>query len=253
MRCSCFASAGLATAELKSGASFDISRSYVPPVPRIENKTGVLKDEVRFGRWLFTWNQAEFILYEVEYPVPFQRPVKLYFILSPRSGSTNELHHPVTDELLMVVGAWTTELHDEIYVFDDTRWHKSKTLWKSVKGASWDEVILNPEMKSNLMKDVQGFFDNRELYKKLSIPWKRGVILHGVPGNGKTISIKALINELQKRPEPVPALYVKSIDSCQGKKPCVKSIFSQARIMAPCLLIFEDLDSLVDLIRAATF
>lgn len=241
-----FARAGLATAEMKSGDAFDISRSYVAPRPRIENKTGVLKDDVRFGRWLFTWNQAEFVVYEVEYPVPFQRPVKIYFILSPRSEGTNEMHHPVTDELLLAVGEWTTELHDEIYVFDEARWIKSKELWKSVRGASWDEVILNPEMKSNLMKDVQRFFDNHELYKKLAVPWKRGLILHGVPGNGKTISIKALINELQKRPEPVPSLYVKSLDSCNGKKASVRSIFTQARTMAPCLLIFEDLDSLVD-------
>jgi transitional endoplasmic reticulum ATPase len=241
-----FASAGLANVELKTGEAFDISRSYIAPRPRIENKTGTLKNDVRFGRWLYVWNQAEFVVYEVEYAVPLQRPVKLYFILSPRSERANEMHHPVTDELLLAVGEWTTELHDEIYVFDDGRWHKSKELWKSVKGASWDEVILNPDMKANLMKDVQRFFDNRDLYKKLAVPWKRGLILHGVPGNGKTISIKALINELQKRPEPVPSLYVKSLDSCNGKKPSIRSIFNKARTMAPCLLIFEDLDSLVD-------
>jgi hypothetical protein len=241
-----FADAGLATAKMQSGDAFDLSRSYVAPRPRIENKTGVLKNDVRFGRWLYTWNQAEFILYEVEYAVLFQNPAKIYFILSPKSKDMNEMHSPVTDRLLMAVGEWTTALHDEIYVFDDSRWHKSKELWKSVRGASWDEVILNPGMKANLMSDVQGFFDNQKLYKKLGVPWKRGVIIHGVPGNGKTISIKALINELQKRPDPVPSLYVKSLDSCNGKKYSVRSIFTQARTMAPCLLIFEDLDSLVD-------
>ena len=241
-----FASAGLATVEMKTGEEFDISRSYVAPRPRIENKIGTLNNDVRFGRWLYTWKQAEFVVYEIEYPVPFQRPVKLYFILSLRSEGANAMHSQAIDELLLAVGEWTTELHDEIYVFDDARWHKSKELWKSVKGASWDEVILNPEMKANLMKDVQRFFDNQDLYKKLAVPWKRGLILHGVPGNGKTISIKAVINELQKRPEPVPSLYVKSLDSCQGKKTSVRSIFTKARTMAPCLLIFEDLDSLVD-------
>jgi len=241
-----FAAAGLATAVMRSSESFDISRSYVAPRPRIENKIGVLKNHVRFGQWLYTWNRHEFDLYEVEYAVPFQRPVKVYFILCPRPIAGTEMHHPLIDQLLMVVGEWTTELHDEIYIFDDGRWQKSKELWKSVQGASWDDVILNLAMKTNLMKDVQGFFNNRDLYKKLAVPWKRGVILHGVPGNGKTISIKALINELQKRPDPVPSLYVKSLDSCEGKKHSVRSIFTQARTMAPCLLIFEDLDSLVD-------
>jgi transitional endoplasmic reticulum ATPase len=43
----------------------------------------------------------------------------------------------------------------------------------------------------------------------------------------------------------VPSLYVKSFDGCQGQKYSIRLIFTQARIMAPCLLIFEDLDSLV--------
>jgi ATP-dependent 26S proteasome regulatory subunit len=100
-------------------------------------------------------------------------------------------------------------------------------------------------MKNNLIKDIQGFFECQQLYKKMSVPWKRGVILHGVPGNGKTISIKALINTLDNRPEPIPSLYVKAFDSCQGEKHSIQSIFEHARKMAPCLLIFEDLDSLV--------
>jgi transitional endoplasmic reticulum ATPase len=100
-------------------------------------------------------------------------------------------------------------------------------------------------MKDNLIKDVQGFFNNEQLYKRLAVPWKRGVILHGVPGNGKTISIKALISTLDSRPDPVPSLYVKSFDARHGEKLSIRLIFEHARKMAPCLLVFEDLDSLV--------
>jgi transitional endoplasmic reticulum ATPase len=80
----------------------------------------------------------------------------------------------------------------------------------------------------------------------MNVPWKRGVIFHGVPGNGKTNSIKALINSLTARELPVPALYVKSLDGCNGPKWAIQSIFSRVRVVAPCLLIFEDLDSLVE-------
>lgn len=102
-------------------------------------------------------------------------------------------------------------------------------------------------MKENLINDVEGFFENKELYKKFAVPWKRGVILHGVPGNGKTISIKTLINTLNSRPDPVSSLYVKSFEACRGEKASIQKIFDHARRMAPCLLIFEDLDSLVGL------
>ncbi len=233
-----YAKAGLAEVSKDCDELFDATRNYVAPTPRREG-TGSLKDHDRFARWKFTWKNHEFILYQLEWS-EYLRPSKVYFILSPRSSGDK-----IIDELLFAVGAWTTELHKEIYVFDDAHWSKDKELWASVQGASWDEVILNPVMKANLIEDVQGFFDSKDLYKSLAVPWKRGLILHGVPGNGKTISIKALINALGARTDPVPSLYVKSFDACQGPKFSIRKIFSHARVMAPCLLIFEDLDSLV--------
>ena len=91
-----------------------------------------------------------------------------------------------------------------------------------------------------------GFFDNKDLYATYAVPWKRGIILHGLPGNGKTVSIKALINELAGRQDSVASLYVKSFETkCNTAQYSVRQIFTQARRCAPCLLIFEDLDSLV--------
>jgi transitional endoplasmic reticulum ATPase len=108
-------------------------------------------------------------------------------------------------------------------------------------------VILDPDMKTGLIQDVQGFFDNQALYAQYAVPWKRGIILHGVPGNGKTVSIKALINSLYSRPDQVSSLYVKSFETkCNTEQYSIRQIFQQARRCAPCLLIFEDLDSLVD-------
>jgi transitional endoplasmic reticulum ATPase len=102
-------------------------------------------------------------------------------------------------------------------------------------------------MKKGLIEDVQGFFDNRDLYGMYAVPWKRGIILHGVPGNGKTVSIKALISSLYKRPDQVSSLYVKSFETKHNTEQySIRQIFTQARRCAPCLLIFEDLDSLVD-------
>jgi transitional endoplasmic reticulum ATPase len=123
-------------------------------------KPGTLVDAVKFGRWLYTWEEKEYILYQADYGAA--RPHQMSFILSPRDGNeTQERYHPATDALLLAVGAWSTALHDEIYVFDNGVWIKDKVLWKSVQDASWDEVILNREMKANLIDDIQG---------KLSLP-----------------------------------------------------------------------------------
>lgn len=174
--------------------------------------------------------------------------VRLFYILHPRAEShIVDGHCEETDALVLAAGKWTSQLHDEIFVFDNGYWSKSKELWSSVAGASWTDVILAPAMKQSLIDDVQSFFDNQELYAQFSVPWKRGVILHGVPGNGKTVSIKALMASLYKRHDPIPSLYVKSFETnCQTEQFSIRQIFQQARSMAPCLLVFEDLDSLVN-------
>ncbi|KAL8377628.1 hypothetical protein RB595_008360 [Gaeumannomyces hyphopodioides] len=93
------------------------------------------------------------------------------------------------------------------------------------------------------MADVEGSFDSRAMYARLKV---RGVILRGVAGNGKTMTIKALISSLALGVEmPVQALYVKSLGSRRGSKSSIKSIFEMAHLVASCLRIFEDLESLV--------
>jgi transitional endoplasmic reticulum ATPase len=65
-------------------------------------------------------------------------------------------------------------------------------------------------------------------------------------GNGKTISIKAMMNTLYSRPSgAVPTLYVKTLANIAGPEYALAQIFGKARAEAPCYLVFEDLDSVV--------
>ena len=101
------------------------------------------------------------------------------------------------------------------------------------------------------MDEVQGFFNSRTTYREYSAPWKRGIIFHGPPGNGKTMTIKALANSLDQCEDTVATLIVKSFETCQGPQEGIHAIFGHARAIAPCLLVFEDLDSLlVDNVRS---
>jgi len=238
-----FATAGHATAVLSDDQFSYASRSYEAPAYRLDKASGRVKDEVGFGRWSYNWNNTDYFVYQVDYKDRYERLLRSLFVLHP--DGPKKLYNAATDALLLAAGQWTKELHGEIYVFDTAEWKKSKELFKSVEGSSWEDVILDADMKASLIDDVQNFFDAQELYHAMNVPWKRGVILHGLPGNGKTLSIKALINNLSKRENPVPALYVKSLDACSGPKWSIQVIFKKARIMAPCLLIFEDLDSMV--------
>ena len=136
-------------------------------------------------------------------------------------------------------------------MFNQGYWYKDPVLYKSIRKSSWSDVILDEERKSALIADVDRFFDSRDTYQKLRVPWKRGLIFYGPPGNGKTISIKAMSNSLYGRDDPIPTLYVRSLASFSGPEYSISEIFAKARATAPCLLVFEDLDSLVsDAVRS---
>ena len=53
------------------------------------------------------------------------------------------------------------------------------------------------------------------------------------------------MHALYSRPDPIPTLYVKSLAGNQGSEWAIREIFIKARNSTPCLLVFEDLDSLI--------
>ncbi|KAJ4366256.1 hypothetical protein N0V83_007892 [Neocucurbitaria cava] len=221
------------------GEGFQATRDWRAVGEGIEKKVhpGRLRDEFRFARFQYIWEDNEYLIYYVQWQDMFKAPDKIFYILYARNGAEepniNDGHCAETDALILAAAKWTSQLHDEIFVFDDGRWEKSKELWRSVNGASWADVILDPEMKKGLIEDVQGFFDNQQLYAQFA-----------------TVSIKALMSSLYSRTgdnAAIPSLYVKSFETnCNTEQYSIRAIFQKARDMAPCLLIFEDLDSLVN-------
>lgn len=147
----------------------------------------------------------------------------------------------VAERFFRAVCAYCDEVHGEILVFEESYWRKDEELFASIKQATFENLILPAQLKQELRGDLHRFFASRELYERYGIPWKRGVLLIGPPGNGKTHTIKALINELQ-----LPCLYVKSFKSGEGPELSgMRTVFARARLSAPCVIVLEDLDALV--------
>ncbi len=134
---------------------------------------------------------------------------------------------------------WNMEIRGEVLVFEGGNWHKDEHLFQNIKNATFDNLILRGSLKEEIFNDLTQFFASRATYEEYGIPWKRGILFVGPPGNGKTHAVKAIINSLQQ-----PCLYVKSVHAPHGADEFfIREIFDRARRTAPCLLIIEDLDA----------
>lgn len=140
-----------------------------------------------------------------------------------------------------IVCAWNSEVRDEIMVFEEGNWDKSAELFAAIKSATFESLVLHGTLKRDILADASDFFAAEATYATYGVPWKRGILLIGPPGNGKTHTVKALINTLGK-----PCLYVKSFEAQYSTaSSSIKRVFQRARETAPCVLVLEDLDALI--------
>ena len=145
----------------------------------------------------------------------------------------------VAREFLAAVSRWNMELRGEVLVFENGMWHKDEYLYRAIKGATFENLILRGSLKQDIRDDVLRFFDARAMYEEYDIPWKRGILFVGPPGNGKTHTVKALINSLAQ-----PCLYIKNFRTPHGvDEMCIRAVFDRARRTAPCVVVLEDLDA----------
>jgi hypothetical protein len=140
---------------------------------------------------------------------------------------------------LAAVCRWAMELRGEMLVFENGGWHKDEHLFRAIQSATFGALILRGQLKEDIWEDAHRFFAAQTTYDEYGIPWKRGLLFVGPPGNGKTLTVKALVNSL-----PVPCLYVKSFRAPHGvDEISMRQVFDRARRMAPCVLVLEDLDA----------
>jgi AAA+ superfamily predicted ATPase len=106
------------------------------------------------------------------------------------------------------------------------------------KPVTWNDVLLPDAQKAELEKTASQFFASRTLYREHGIAYRRGVLLAGPPGNGKTTILRAMHGSCR-----VPVV-VSMPDECR-EKPNLRRAFDRAADLAPCVLCFEDVDSLI--------
>jgi transitional endoplasmic reticulum ATPase len=114
-----------------------------------------------------------------------------------------------------------------------------------VPNVTWDDVGGLEGVKRELQEVVQYPVEHPEKFEKFGMAPSKGVLFYGPPGCGKTLLAKAIANECQanfisvKGPELLTMWFGESEAN-------VRDIFDKARQSAPCVLFFDELDSIAN-------
>ena len=182
--------------------------------------------------WQVTWNSKTLHVVHMEWETHCGSEQKNWVIADSRE---------LAETFILEVERNTHAPGDAILVFTDGHWRRSHDLYAATQSASFDDLILADETKETFRDDFKRFLNSESRYQDLGIAWRRGALLIGPPGNGKTHCVRALVKELG-----IASLYVQSLSHPHytGEQ-MWKRVFDRARGLQPCLLILEDLDSLI--------
>ncbi len=221
-----FAKAGECRLIPIAGAPFVLRAHYV-------RNTSTTEGGLYGGCFRVEWQSITLTVFLFTVPVGLN-PQNICLLTGNSQADTYRFHSAVEK--------WWQEQDKGISVFNGEDFSGNLELRESIRQSKLEDVVLAGDMKRRIAEDVSAFFDSESTYRDYRIPWKRGLIFIGPPGNGKTHMVKALINHVDK-----PSLYIRSLTPVYGSAlEAIESVFFTARQSAPCIMVLEDLDSLVD-------
>jgi hypothetical protein len=105
---------------------------------------------------------------------------------------------------------------------------------------SSDEIYELPDMATNTVLDeAERFWNNESKYRAHNLLYKRGLLLYGPPGSGKSVTLKLLMGKLIKRGGLVIIVHSVSLAGM-----CLKAI-KRVEPDRNLICIFEDIDEII--------
>jgi len=145
--------------------------------------------------------------------------------------SWNEIVICRQDEVAMVM-----EMVRESLVQRDAPLYSTGKGFKTIKSSSWNDLILDPTIEKLIRNDYESFFAREQWFRNLRLPFRRGYLLHGPPGNGKTSVIRAMLSR--------PGICGLTLNFFASKidDDSLEELFDRAGRCAPSLIVLEDID-----------
>lgn len=111
------------------------------------------------------------------------------------------------------------------------------------------DLFLADDIRQRIDRELIGFFreDVAAMYRTMAVPYRRGVLMHGPPGNGKT----SLIRHVGAALPNVPAMLLRQAARFSGNE--LEEVIRRWSQQAPAILVIEDLNWLLKEINVSTF
>ncbi|MEM2022721.1 MAG: AAA family ATPase, partial [Archaeoglobaceae archaeon] len=112
-----------------------------------------------------------------------------------------------------------------------------------VPNVRWEDIGGLEKAKQELREAVEWPLKYPEVFQTVNIRPPKGILLYGPPGTGKTLLAKAVANESNANFISVkgPELLSKWVGESEKH---VRDMFRKARQVAPCIIFFDEIDSL---------
>ncbi|XP_025806447.1 AAA-ATPase ASD, mitochondrial-like [Panicum hallii] len=104
--------------------------------------------------------------------------------------------------------------------------------------ATFDTLAMDPDDKEAIVDDLEAFREAKDYYAKVGKAWKRGYLLHGPPGTGKSTMIASMANFLDYDVYDLELTAVKNNTE-------LRKLFIETT--GKSIIVIEDIDCSVDL------
>ncbi|CAM9283909.1 unnamed protein product [Chrysoparadoxa australica] len=166
-----------------------------------------------------------------------------FFASSPPDLSTFSLHQQEESIDAEVLDAMAVSMDHFRFALGVSNPSSLRETVVEVPNVTWEDIGGLEGVKRELQELVQYPVEHPEKFEKFGMSPSRGVLFYGPPGCGKTLMAKAVANECQanfisiKGPELLTMWFGESEAN-------VRDVFEKARASAPCVLFFDELDSI---------
>jgi len=119
-----------------------------------------------------------------------------------------------------------------------------REVFVEIPNTTWDDVGGLDDIKEKLVEAVEWPLKWGALFRRWGLTPPRGIMIHGAPGTGKTLLVKALAHESGVNFISVkgPSLMSRYVGESER---ALREVFRTARQAAPSILYFDEIDSLV--------